>query len=74
MDYFLGVDGGGTKCRAALCDTEGVILGRAETGPANIISDAAGSKGNVLQAARAAAAAAQLDLRIETCESFLHAM
>lgn len=34
--YFLGIDGGGTGCRAALTDAAGKVLARAEGGPANI--------------------------------------
>jgi glucosamine kinase len=33
---LLGVDGGGTRCRARLCAFSGKILGEAETGPANL--------------------------------------
>src|SRR2546421_6994325 len=33
---FLGVDGGGTSCRARLCDALGVRLAQAQAGPANI--------------------------------------
>jgi len=33
---LLGVDGGGTRCRARLADLTGEILGEAVTGPANI--------------------------------------
>jgi glucosamine kinase len=33
---FLGVDGGGTQCRARLCDGSGVILGEGVAGPANV--------------------------------------
>jgi len=33
---FLGVDGGGTGCRARLCDAAGMRLGEAQGGPANI--------------------------------------
>lgn len=33
---FLAVDGGGTGCRARLCDASGNRLGEAEGGPANI--------------------------------------
>jgi glucosamine kinase len=32
----LGVDGGGTRCRARLCDASREILAEAETGPANL--------------------------------------
>ncbi len=33
--YFLGVDGGGSKCKASLADAEGRVLGSALSGPAN---------------------------------------
>ena len=33
---LLGVDGGGTWCRARLADTAGKILGEGLAGPANI--------------------------------------
>jgi glucosamine kinase len=33
---FLGVDGGGTRCRARLCTVRDEILGEGEAGPANI--------------------------------------
>ncbi len=33
---LLGVDGGGTRCRARLCRLSGAILGEGEAGPANI--------------------------------------
>ena len=35
-ELFLGVDGGGTGCRARLCDAAGTRLGEAQGGPANI--------------------------------------
>jgi glucosamine kinase len=33
---FLGVDGGGTSCRARLADSAGALLGEAVAGPANV--------------------------------------
>ncbi len=33
---LLGVDGGGTQCRARLCDGSGTVLGEGTAGPANI--------------------------------------
>lgn len=33
---LLGIDGGGTQCRARLCDATGAKLGEATAGPANI--------------------------------------
>ena len=35
-ELFLGVDGGGTRCRARLVDASGKILGEGSAGPANI--------------------------------------
>lgn len=36
LQLFAGVDGGGTKCRVRVRNAEGVLLGEAEGGPANI--------------------------------------
>ncbi len=58
MQLFLGIDGGGTGCRAAVADAQGLILGRAQAGPANIASDFAGSVQNILAAAEGALAQA----------------
>ena len=38
MTFYLGVDGGGSGCRAVLADARGRVLARAEGGPANINS------------------------------------
>lgn len=54
MIAYLGIDGGGTGCRAAVADASGRILGRAEAGPANIASDREGALANILSATRAA--------------------
>ncbi len=35
MNLYLGIDGGGTRTRAILVDTHGVIHGEGEAGPAN---------------------------------------
>jgi glucosamine kinase len=35
-ELLLGVDGGGTRCRARLADASGAILGEGSAGPANI--------------------------------------
>lgn len=55
---FLGVDGGGSGCRAALADADGLILGEGRGGPANVVSDADGALASVLAAAWGAMAAA----------------
>ena len=36
VQYLLGIDGGGTRCRARLRATDGTLLGQGEGGPANI--------------------------------------
>jgi glucosamine kinase len=33
---FLGVDGGGTRCRARIADSSGAVLGEGGAGPANV--------------------------------------
>lgn len=43
MRFFLGLDGGGSGCRAVLSDAEGRVLGRGQSGPANINSDREGA-------------------------------
>ncbi|HIP91901.1 MAG TPA: hypothetical protein EYH25_00370, partial [Thermotoga sp.] len=35
LRLFLGVDGGGTKTRVAVCDETGKILAKGEDGPSN---------------------------------------
>jgi glucosamine kinase len=51
-DLFLGVDGGGTRCRARLADGSGHILGEGAAGPANIRLGLEASFTEVLRAAR----------------------
>ena len=55
--FFLGIDGGGTSCRARLADNTGVVLGEGFSGSANLTLgiDAAAKS---LQAATTAAIAA----------------
>lgn len=52
---ILGVDGGGSGCRAAVADGAGRILGRGTGGPANIHSDPEGARRAILGAATEAA-------------------
>ncbi len=54
MVLYLGIDGGGTGCRAVVADAAGRILGMAEAGPANLTTDPDGTRQNVLAAAGAA--------------------
>lgn len=54
MVLFLGVDGGGTGCRAVVADATGLILGHGEAGPANIASDIGQARDAIVQAAKSA--------------------
>ena len=50
MVLFLGIDGGGTGCRAAIADAHGRILGEGIAGPANVNTDTEGTRLNILAA------------------------
>ncbi|WP_022707019.1 BadF/BadG/BcrA/BcrD ATPase family protein [Paracoccus zeaxanthinifaciens] len=54
MVLYLGIDGGGTGCRAAIADARGRILGQGTGGPANINSDPEGAVVSILAAATGA--------------------
>lgn len=56
MPYLLGIDGGGTGCRAVLADAVGRVLGEGQAGAANIVTDPEGAQANILAAAEAARA------------------
>lgn len=51
MSIYLGIDGGGTGCRARAEDAEGVVLGEGAAGPANVFTDFEGARANLLAAA-----------------------
>jgi glucosamine kinase len=53
---YVGVDGGGTHCRARIRDAAGRLIGEGQGGPANARLGAAVAMGSVVQAAKAAAA------------------
>lgn len=61
MNFVLGIDGGGTSCRAALATVEGAVIGRAKSGAANIRTDLTGARSNIVEAARQAFIAAGQD-------------
>jgi glucosamine kinase len=50
----LGIDGGGTGCRARLVGEHGQVLGEGESGPANLALGAEPARAAVLQATRRA--------------------
>lgn len=47
---FVGIDGGGTKCKARLENEHGELLAEATTGPANAARDMQGSIKNIVDA------------------------
>lgn len=49
-EIFCGVDGGGTKTRAVICDVSGKILGTAQSGPSNPVNGFRGACLSVTQA------------------------
>lgn len=49
-EYFIGIDGGGTKCKARLEDAHGNLLAEAIAGPANAARDLKGSVESVITA------------------------
>lgn len=54
LEFVLGIDGGGTSCRAALATADGGVIGRAKSGAANIRTDLTGARSNIVEAARLA--------------------
>ena len=61
MEFMLGIDGGGTGCRAALATASGEIIGRGRSGPANIRTDLTNARENIVDATRQAFAEAGRD-------------
>ena len=59
---LIGVDGGGSGCRAAVGTSAQGVLGSAEAGPANIFLDFSSAVENVLRALEDATARAGIDL------------
>jgi glucosamine kinase len=57
---YLGVDGGGTRCRARIEDENGRVLGEASSGPATTRIGIERAWRSILEAAEAAAAQANL--------------
>lgn len=58
--YFVGIDGGGTSCRAAVADAAGRILGMGKSGSANIMTSADIALASISNASREAFASAGL--------------
>ncbi len=60
-EFSIGIDGGGTSCRAAVTDRTGKVLGTGKAGAANILSDLENSRINIVASARQALVDAGLD-------------
>ena len=58
--YFLGIDGGGSRCRARIRNAAGVMLGEAVGGSSNIYQSFDGALANIIATAEAASAQANL--------------
>lgn len=50
MHYLIGIDGGGTGCRAVVCDRKGNHLGVGSAGPANIMTNFEAAQTHILEA------------------------
>lgn len=61
MTYFIGIDGGGTGCRALVCNSSGAQLGTGVSGSANIVTNLNDAKDNILIACKSAFSDAGLD-------------
>ena len=59
--YYVGVDGGGTSCRARITDINGHILGEAKTGSANILLGADIAMASIIDAIATATTIAGLN-------------
>ncbi len=60
VEHLVGIDGGGSGCRAAVAAMDGRVLGAGEAGPANATTDLDEAVRNVLAALAEAARAAGL--------------
>ncbi|MEW9799292.1 BadF/BadG/BcrA/BcrD ATPase family protein [Alteromonas sp. CYL-A6] len=60
--YYIGIDGGGTQCRAILVNAQGETLATAKGGPANIVRDAARARESVLTVCKSALSQSGLGL------------
>ena len=58
--YFLGIDGGGSRCRARIRDADGTLLAEAVGGASNIYQDFKGALATIMDTSREAARSAGL--------------
>lgn len=68
--YFLGIDGGGTNCRARVRDADGGLIGEATGGPSNIATDPVEAVANIAKVSEKAFAAGGLPAsRLSQCSA-----
>jgi glucosamine kinase len=60
MVQVIGIDGGGTSCKAAIADLDGRVHGTGMAGPANIMTDIQQARDNIIEAAHRACLAASI--------------
>jgi glucosamine kinase len=58
--FFLGIDGGGSRCRARIRDRHGALLSEAEGGASNIYQNLEGALATIIATARKAAGRANV--------------
>ena len=63
MPFLIGIDGGGTGCRAVVCDSAGRRLGYGKAGPANLMTNFDGARKSIVEACGLALAEAGLPSR-----------
>jgi glucosamine kinase len=63
QQLFLGIDGGGTKCKARLEDAQGRLLGEGLAGPANPVRGVAQTIESILSATELAIIEAKIDVK-----------
>ncbi|MBP1843128.1 glucosamine kinase [Rhizobium petrolearium] len=71
IDYFIGIDGGGTSCRAALADGDGTILGRGKSGASNILTDPDTALKHIAEAAQRAFEEAGIEPDLSSASAIL---
>ena len=69
--FFLGIDGGGTSCRAALADEHGRLIGRGKSGAANILTDPDTALKHILDATCSAFSQANLEPQLDAVQAVL---
>jgi glucosamine kinase len=69
--YVIGIDGGGTSCRAALADESGRVLGRGKSGASNILTDPDTALKHIVEAAQRAFEDAGLEPQLASTAAIL---